>query len=74
MFWRESEIFLENETLYPSDTVIKCMLCTAVNIVLWDCTQILKADTVLNYILEKGQQIQQEYARTKLTVCCKRFC
>ena len=28
------KIFLENETLYPSDTVIKCTLCTALNIVL----------------------------------------
>ena len=36
--------------LYPSDTVIKCTLCTGLNIVLWDrvninCTKILKADT-----------------------------
>ena len=23
LFWRESEIFLESETLYPSDTVIQ---------------------------------------------------
>ena len=63
LFWRESEIFLENETLYPSDgydqeimscssfslVMITCMLCTALNIVLWDrvntnCTEILNAD------------------------------
>ena len=25
-------------------------------------------------ILKNGQQIQQEYARTELTVCCIRFC
>ena len=50
LFWRKHEIFLQNETLYPSDTRIKCTLCTALNIVLWDhvninCTKILKADT-----------------------------
>ena len=28
---------MENETLSPSDTGIKCMLCTALNIVLGDC-------------------------------------
>ena len=31
----------KTETLYPGDTVIKCMLCTALNIVLWDFTEIL---------------------------------
>ena len=52
--WRESKIFLENETLYPSDTVIKFMLCTAINFVFWDtvnikCTKILKADTISSH-------------------------
>ena len=36
--------------IYPIDTLIKCMLCGALNIVLWDhvnikCTEILKVDT-----------------------------
>ena len=51
LFLRESKSFLKNETLHPIDTVIKCMLSTALNIVLWDCTKInctkiLKADVV----------------------------
>ena len=44
VYWK-IEIFLENETLYPSDTMIKIMLCTTLNIVLWGCTEILKVDT-----------------------------
>ena len=26
------------------------------------------------FVLKNGQQIQQEYVRTELTVCCTRFC
>ena len=53
LFWRESEIFLENETLYPNDgydqEIMSCSSCTALNIVLLDrvntnCTEILNAD------------------------------
>ena len=74
MFWWESEILVENEMIYPIDTLIKCTLCGALNIVLWErvninCTKILKADTkqpwklsLLSHnfdIFLNGQQIQQ---------------
>ena len=54
LFWRESEIFLENQTLYPICNVIKCMLCTTLKIVLWDrviinCTEMSKADRLSSY-------------------------